>query len=160
MNVKVITCGGTFDMTAFGASGSFYAESAVFTLLRRLKSVADVSVTALMQIDSAFMTPAHRDAIVAEIRSSSEQRFVVTHGTDTIAETAAYLGVRTDGRTVVLTGAFSPALDADSDAPGNLAAALTAARLLGPGAYLAFHGDIFPAGRFRKNVAAQRFERI
>ena len=147
-------------MTAFGARDSFYAQSSVGDLIERFRCEASVAITNLMQIDSCDMRDHHRDAIAAEITSSPERCIVVTHGTDTVAQTADYLAARSPDRTIILTGSFSPALEPKSDAPCNLASAITASRLLPAGVYLAAQCEIFCAGAFRKNKAELRFERI
>ena len=130
-------------------------------MLRLGRSRVDVSVRTLMMIDSLDMTDADRDAIVAQCRQTAETRIVITHGTDTMVETAAALA-RTlppdAGKTIVLTGAMIPYAFGSSDGLFNLGSALSFVQVLDPGVYLAMNGRYFHWDRVRKNRDTGTFE--
>src|ERR1051326_3549749 len=123
----------------------------------------DVSVRTLMMIDSLEMTDADRDAIVAQCRQAAEARIVITHGTDTMIETAAALARALPpeaGKTIVLTGAMIPYAFGSSDGLFNLGSALSFVQLLEPGVYLAMNGRYFQWDRVRKNRDTGTFETV
>ncbi len=130
-------------------------------MLRLGRSRVDVSVRTLMMIDSLDMTDADRDAIVAQCRQAAETRIVITHGTDTMVETAAALARALPpdpGKTIVLTGAMIPYAFGSSDGLFNLGSALSFVQLLQPGVYLAMNGRYFRWDRVRKNRDTGTFE--
>ena len=119
----------------------------------------DIPIIELLRKDSLEMTAADRTAIREAIASADATRIVVTHGTDTMVETALALqGLA--GKTIVLTGALQPARFADSDAEFNLGLAIGAVQALAAGVYIAANGQVFPANAVRKNIALHRFESI
>ena len=114
----------------------------------------------LMQKDSADLTPEDRQLILDRCTTSPENRILITHGTDTIAETARYLGEKGVGnKTVVLVGSFVPLSQENSDAFFNLGYALAATQLLPRGVWIALNGEVFEWGNVRKNRDQGRFER-
>jgi L-asparaginase len=114
----------------------------------------------LMQKDSADITTEDRQLIFDRCMASPEQRMVITHGTDTMTETARFLGEKNvDSKTVVLVGSFVPLSQPDSDAFFNLGYALSAARLLPPGVWIAMNGEVFEWNNVHKNRERGRFER-
>src|SRR5262245_50128261 len=130
-------------------------------MLRLGRSRVDVSVRTLMMIDSLDMTDADRDAIVAQCRQTAETRIVITHGTDTMVETATALARALPpdaGKTIVLTGAMIPYAFGSSDGLFNLGSALSLAQVLHPGVYVAMNGRHFTWDRVRKNRATGTFE--
>jgi L-asparaginase len=119
----------------------------------------DVELRTLMMIDSLEMTGADRDIIIGQVRSVPEHRVVITHGTDTMVETAqAISSVAIPGKTVVLTGAMIPYKFGSSDGLFNLGSALAFAQSLPPGVYVAMNGRCFTAGSVRKNRDTGIFE--
>lgn len=108
--------------------------------------------------DSLEMDDADRAAIAAACGRASEPRLLITHGTDTMVETAAHLAAAIQGRTIVLTGAMIPYSVSQSDALFNFGYAVAAARLLPHGVYIAMNGTVFPWNRVRKNRAGGWFE--
>ena len=108
-------------------------------------------VTTLMMKDSLVMTGADRRKILSACRLASENRLVVTHGTDTMAETASVLGRGLSGKTIVLTGAMRPYRFGSSDGMFNLGSALSFAQILPPGVYVAMNGHYFPWNDVRKD---------
>jgi L-asparaginase len=111
-----------------------------------------------MRKDSLELTDADRQTILEAVKASASQRILITHGTDTMAQTAEVLKSVAD-RTIVLTGAMQPARMRRSDATFNIGFAWAAVSLLPAGVYIAMNGEVFEAGSVRKNLAAQRFER-
>jgi L-asparaginase len=120
----------------------------------------DVSVRTLMMIDSLAMTADDRAVIVRNCLTCEESRIVVTHGTDTMVETAAALAAGVTGKTIVLTGAMVPYAFGSSDGLFNLGSALSFAQTLPPGVYIAMNGRHFAWDRARKNKEAGIFEEI
>jgi L-asparaginase len=132
-------------------------------MLRLGRCRVEVSVRTLMMIDSLDMTAADRELIVDECRRAAESRLVITHGTDTMVETAAALARATpkiDGKTIVLTGAMIPYAFGSSDGLFNLGSALSFAQVLLPGVYLAMNGRYFEWDRVRKNRETGVFEAL
>lgn len=157
--IHLFTTGGTIDKIYHDASSEFVVGD---SLLPELLAEANVSVpwriTGLLRKDSLELTDEDRSAIRAAVEACPEERIVITHGTDTMPETAAVLGA-VGGKTIVLFGAMQPARMRRSDAVFNLGFAMAAVRLLAPGVYIAMNGEVFEAGKVRKNLQAGRFER-
>ena len=114
----------------------------------------------LLHKDSLDLTDADRDLIVDKVRSLPGERFLITHGTDTMLQTAALLESRIRDKVMVLVGAMQPALIRNSDAFFNIGFAFCAVQLLGPGAYVAMNGRVFRPREARKNRQLGRFEPI
>jgi L-asparaginase len=113
-----------------------------------------------MMIDSLDMTDADRELIVRHCAQSDESRIVITHGTDTMVETAAALARGVTGKTVVLTGAMIPYAFGSSDGLFNLGSAVSFAQVLPPGIYIAMNGQHFAWDRVRKNRETGVFEAV
>ncbi len=159
--IRVFVTGGTFDKEYDELTGRlFFKDTHVPEMLRRGRSRIDVGVQTLLMIDSLEMTDADRGAIVEACRGCAEDRIVVTHGTDTMAETARTLLAAGLGKTVVLTGAMIPYAFGSSDGLFNLGSALSFAQVLPPGVYVAMNGRIFAGDRVRKNRESGVFEEI
>ena len=158
--IEIFTTGGTIDKLYFDAKSSFEVGAPqIPELLEAANLTLELKVTPLLRKDSLELTPADRAAIRQAVDQSVCSQIVVTHGTDTMVETAReLLGVR--GKTIVLTGAMQPARFRSTDALYNVASALTAAQLLPAGVYIAMNGRIFDPRKTRKNVAANRFEAV
>lgn len=120
----------------------------------------EVEVRTLMMIDSLEMTGEDRRLIVEHCRQAPESRIVITHGTDTMAETAAALGREVQGKTIVLTGAMVPYKFGSSDGLFNLGSALAFVQTLPPGVYVAMNGRHFRWDRVRKNRQTGIFEEL
>jgi L-asparaginase len=127
-------------------------------MLRLGRSRVDVVIQTLMMIDSLGMTDADRAVIVQHCQSSAEHRLVITHGTDTMVETAAALAKAIPTKTMVLTGAMIPYAFGSSDGLFNLGSALSFAQVLPAGVYVAMNGTAFPWSRVRKNRKTGIFE--
>ena len=156
----ILTTGGTIDKIYFDASSEYeVGEPMVPHVFREVGAQLDYRLLPLMRKDSLEMTAEDRALIRSECEAAAEERIVITHGTDTMAETSeALLGIA--GKVIVLTGSLAPARFRSTDAIFNLGCALGAAAAGSPGVYLAMHGRVFEAGRVRKNREAQRFETI
>lgn len=160
MTIAVVTTGGTLDKVYFDAKSEFQVgDPCAGAVLEEARATMPWRLVECLRKDSLDMTAEDRRALKACIEAQPETRFVVTHGTDTMPETAEALG-DVGGRTVVLTGALSPARMRESDAPFNLGFAFAAVQLLGPGVYVAIQGRVFAAGTVRKNRSTGRFEAL
>ena len=118
----------------------------------------ELAVRTLMMVDSLDMKDADRSLILENCRSAEEPQVVITHGTDTMAETARVLGEAGLAKTFVLTGAMVPYAFGSSDGLFNLGSALSFAQVLAPGVYVAMNGRVFPGDRVRKNRESGIFE--
>jgi L-asparaginase len=157
--IAILVCGGTFDKRYDEITGRlFFRDTHVPEMLRLGRSRVDVSIETLMMIDSLEMTAADRTRIADRCRDLDEQRIVITHGTDTMVETAAVLAAQVPGKTIVLTGAMIPYAFGSSDGLFNLGSALSFAQALPAGLYVAMTGTAFPWDQVRKNRASGHFE--
>ena len=160
MFIRFLTTGGTIDKIYFDALGEYeVGESLVQHILGEGLAQFDFDVVSLFRKDSLDITAEDRQKIRSAIEDDSNSLFVVTHGTDTMVETAeALVGIA--GKTIVLTGALSPARFRSTDAVFNIGLAVGAVQSLSPGVYLAMSGRVFQAGKVRKNRSRNRFEPI
>jgi len=157
--LRVLVTGGTFDKTYDEISGRLsFGATHVPEMLRLGRSRVALAVETLMMIDSLDMTDADRERIVKRCAECEERAIVVTHGTDTMVETARALAVDIREKTVVLTGAMIPYAFGSSDGLFNLGSALSFAQVLPAGIYIAMNGQCFPWDRVRKNKEAGVFE--
>ena len=158
MPIRILTTGGTIDKTYFDAASAYeVGEPQIADLLREARVTADYEIEVLFRKDSLNLTDEDRAAIARRVREAGEEGVLITHGTDTMAQTAQTLkGI--SGKTVVLVGSLSPARFKSSDAAFNIGFALAAVQTLPPGVYLAMNGRIFDPEHVRKNRAANRFE--
>ena len=159
MAIRILITGGTFDKEYDELGGVLYfKETHVPEMLRLGRCLLPVEVATVMMVDSLQMTTADREAILARCREAPEDRIVVTHGTDTMVETAGVLAAGRTGKTIVLTGAMVPYAFGSSDGLFNLGSALSFAQVLPPGVYVAMNGRCLPSDRVRKNRALGVFE--
>ena len=157
--IRLFVTGGTFDKTYDEIRGSLaFGDTHVPEMLALGRSRVEVAVHTLMMVDSLDMTGADRESIVRNCRHCAEDRIVVTHGTDTMVETAAAIAAGVRGKTVVLTGAMIPYAFGSSDGLFNLGSALSFAQVLPPGVYVAMNGQHFQWDRVRKNKETGIFE--
>ncbi len=158
--VRILVTGGTFDKEYDELRGRLYFKHThVPEMLERGRCRLDVVVETVMMLDSLDLEDAGRRRIVERCRDAAEQAIVVTHGTDTMAETAAAIGVATlDTKTIVLTGAMVPYAFGSSDGLFNLGSALSFVQVLPPGVYVAMNGQHFRWDRVRKNRHTGIFE--
>ena len=157
--IRVLVTGGTFDKEYEELTGRlFFKDTHLPEMLRLARCRAPLAMQVLMMMDSLDMTDADRGRIVAACRDCAEHRLVVTHGTDTMVETARALLAAGLGKTVVLTGAMVPYAFGSSDGLFNLGSALSFAQVLPPGVYVAMNGRVFPGDRVRKDRERGVFE--
>jgi len=160
MFVKLLTTGGTIDKIYFDDLSQFeVGESQVQHILAEGLVDFDFEVVALMHKDSLEVTDEDRRTLHEYIEKDDARRYVITHGTDTMPKTAEAL-MDLDGRTIVLTGALTPARFRQTDAVFNVGMAVAVAQVAAPGVYIAMSGQVFEAGAVRKNRAENRFETI
>jgi L-asparaginase len=161
MSVRVFVTGGTFDKEYDELSGRLYFQTThVDEMLRRGRCGLDVDVETLMMVDSLDMTDEQRAIIVRACRDCDEDQIVITHGTDTMVETARAIADGVADKTVVLTGAMVPYAFGSSDGLFNLGSALSFVQSLPAGVYIAMNGKSFSWDDVRKNREAGVFERL
>ncbi len=157
--IRILVTGGTFDKEYNEITGQLYfKDTHLQDMLRLGRCHLNVEIRTLMMIDSLDMTDADRQLILDNCRRASERRIVITHGTDSMEDTAAVLGRNLSGKTVVLTGAMVPYTFASSDGMFNLGAALAFAQTLPEGVYVAMNGRCFPWSSVHKNRERGVFE--
>ena len=161
MSVRVFVTGGTFDKEYDEVRGTLdFRHTHLPEMLRLGRCRLDVAIETLMMIDSLDMTADDRARIVASCADCAEDHIVVTHGTDTMVETARALAAGVGGKTVVLTGAMIPWAFGSSDGLFNLGSALSFVQALPPGVYVAMNGRCFRWDDVRKNRDAGVFESL
>ncbi len=161
MPIRIFITGGTFDKEYDEITGSlFFKDSHLPEMLARGRCRLDVRIRTLMMIDSLTMTDADREVVVLNCRQCEEDRIVVTHGTDTMVETAKAIARGVEGKTVVLTGAMIPYAFGSSDGLFNLGSALSFVQALPPGVYVAMNGKCFRWDNVRKNRQTGIFEAL
>ncbi len=159
MTIRIFVTGGTFDKEYDEIRGRLYfKDTHLPEMLRMGRCRVEVEIRTLMMVDSLDMTDEDRKLIARSCREAPERRIVVTHGTDTMVETARVLAEEVGEKTVVLTGAMIPIAFGSSDGLFNLGGALTAVQALPHGVYVAMNGRIFPWNRVRKNRDTGVFE--
>lgn len=159
MSVRVFVTGGTFDKEYDELTGTLHFEATHLpAMLQRGRCMLDVAVDVLMMIDSLEMKETHRARIVEACRQATETQLVITHGTDTMVETARVLSAAALPKTIVLTGAMVPYAFGSSDGLFNLGSALSFAQTLPSGVYVAMNGRYFTAGNVVKNRNVGVFE--
>ena len=157
--IAILVTGGTFDKQYNELAGTLtFKETHVPEMLRLGRNRVDVSVRQLMMIDSLDMTEADRGVIADACAAAEASRIVITHGTDTMVETARTLASRAIDKTIVLTGAMVPYAFGSSDGLFNLGSALSFAQTLAPGVYVAMNGRAFTWNNVRKDRLTGIFE--
>ena len=160
MKIKFFTTGGTIDKIYFDAKSEYQVGSPqVIEILEQAHVSFEYEVVPILKKDSLEMTDADRDLIRKAVEVDTRERIVITHGTDTMTETAKRLQGIT-GKTIVLTGALEPAISKYTDATFNIGAAVAAVQCLPHGIYITMNGRVFPAMQVRKNRQLRRFEEI
>jgi L-asparaginase len=159
--IRVLVTGGTFDKQYDELTGTlFFRETHLPEMLRLGRCRVPVTVETVMLIDSLQMTDEQRRQVLDRCRTCDERHLVVTHGTDTMVETAAVLGAAALDKTIVLTGAMVPYAFGSSDGLFNLGSALSFVQVLPPGVYVAMNGTHFRWDTVRKNRQAGIFEAL
>jgi L-asparaginase len=158
--IRIFVTGGTFDKQYNELTGALaFRETHLPEMLRLGRSRVHVSIETLMMIDSLDMTAADRALIVDRCGRAAEAHILITHGTDTMVDTARALALAAPpDKTIVLTGAMVPYAFGSSDGLFNLGSALSFVQVLPPGVYIAMNGRYFPWDRVRKNKDTGVFE--
>ena len=156
--LRIFTTGGTIDKIYFDAKSEYeVGEPQIGEILREMGVGFPFEMTSLMRKDSLDLTDADREAIRAAVAADPAERVLITHGTDSMTDTAKALqGI--SGKTVVLTGSLNPARFRGSDAIFNIGGAVAAAQVLPAGVYIFMNGRVFDALKVRKNRDKNRFE--
>ncbi len=158
-HIQIFVTGGTFDKQYNELTGElFFKQTRVPDMLKLGRCRLDVAIETLMMIDSLQMTDAGRQLILERCQTVPATRIVITHGTDSMENTAAVLGRGISGKTIVLTGAMVPYQFGSSDGLFNLGTALAFVQTLDPGVYVAMNGRCFPWHSVRKNRQHGIFE--
>ncbi|MBS0475343.1 MAG: asparaginase [Proteobacteria bacterium] len=157
-SILVLTTGGTIDKNYFDALSEYQiVDSGIPALLGEARVALPFRVVELMRKDSLDMTDGDRLVIAHAAREAPEHHVVITHGTDTMTDTARIVAAHAPGKTVVLTGALSPARFAETDAQFNLGMAFATAQVAPSGVYIAMSGEVFDGLKVRKDRAAGKF---
>jgi L-asparaginase len=161
MTIKIVVTGGTFDKEYNPLNGQLYFNRThVLEMLRLGRSRLHTHIKRVMMIDSLSMTEADRKKILDECRTSVEDKILITHGTDTMTETAKLLGQHIKDKTIILTGAMIPYAFGSSDGLFNLGSALAFLQTLPLGVYISMNGKYFHWDNVRKNKEIGLFEEI
>lgn len=157
MKVRIFCVGGTIDKIYFDAKSKYEVGApSIGKILREHDVGVDYAVTSLMAKDSLDVTDQDRQIIRDAVTDTNEDRIIITHGTDTMVETATVLA-DVQNKTIVLTGALAPAIFKDSDAVFNVGCALAAVQTLAAGVYITMNGQVFDYDKVVKDVANNRF---
>ena len=156
----IVTTGGTIDKIYFDDKSDFQVgEPQIGRILEELGVAFRYNVIPIIRKDSLHLTDKDRELLRATIAAQDATHVLVTHGTDSMVESAKVLASLAD-KTIVLTGALNPARFRGSDAEFNIGTAVGAVQSLPPGVYIAMNGRIWDPTRVRKNVDANRFEAL
>jgi L-asparaginase len=157
--IRILATGGTFDKEYNELTGELYfKDTHISQMLQLGRCHLKVDVRTLMMIDSLQMSDDDRRIVLEHCLRAEESRIVVTHGTDSMEQTAAVLGNAIADKTIVLTGAMVPYTFGSSDGLFNLGTALAFVQVLPPGVYVAMNGRCFPWNKVRKNRELGVFE--
>jgi L-asparaginase len=161
MAIRVFITGGTFDKEYNEITGQLYFnDTHMHDLLEMGRSKVKVEIRTLMMVDSLEMTDEDRELIARQCIQCDEEKIVITHGTDTMADTAKLLASEVKDKTVILTGAMIPIKFGSSDGLFNLGSALAFAQTLPHGVYVAMNGRYFYWDNVRKNKQTGMFEEV
>jgi L-asparaginase len=161
MNIKIFVTGGTFDKEYNELKGTlFFKETHVHEMLKLARSKLKIDISTLMMIDSLDMTDAERKIVLERCKKAREDKILITHGTDTMIETAKVLGGSIKNKTIVLTGAMIPYKFGSSDGLFNLGSALAFVQTLPQGVYISMNGKCFRWDNIKKNKQTGMFEEI
>jgi len=161
MAISVFVTGGTFDKEYNEISGELYfKDTHIREILELGRAHLDVKIKKLMLIDSLNMTNKDRGIVLENCINSKDKKIVITHGTDTMTETAKFLARENLKKTIVLTGAMIPYKFGSSDGLFNLGSALAFAQILPEGVFVAMNGRFFDWDKVEKNKISGKFEEI
>ena len=159
--IKIFATGGTFDKEYDEINGElFFKETHLHELLSLGRSQLNVKIETLMMVDSLEMTKSEKQYIVEKCKSEKTDRIIITHGTDTMVETAKIIAEDINDKTIILTGAMIPIKFGSSDGLFNLGSALSFIQVIQPGVYITMNGRYFKWDNVSKNKRLGVFERI
>ncbi|MCF6246991.1 MAG: asparaginase domain-containing protein [Desulfobacula sp.] len=158
MKIKFLAVGGTIDKVYFDAMSKYeVGDSSIQDILTNARVNIEYEVASLLKKDSLDMTDQDRQTILEAVQKEKAKRIIITHGTDTMVESAQILSLIKD-KVIVFTGAMEPAKFKTSDAVFNLGSAVAAVQTLPDGVYLAISGRVFSPDNVRKNRGRKQFE--
>lgn len=161
MAIRIFVTGGTFDKEYNELNGQlFFKDTHLHEMLKLGRCKASIDIRTLMMIDSIDLTDSDRELIANNCLKAEENRIIVTHGTDTMVETAEIIAQKVKDKTIVLTGAMIPYKFGSSDGLFNLGAAIAFVQTLEPGVYISMNGRYFNWDNCRKNKKIGEFEEI
>lgn len=161
MSIRIFITGGTFDKEYNELTGQlFFKDSHLPEMLQLGRNLVQVDIRTLMMIDSLEMTGDDRQLIAEHCIKSPEDKIIITHGTDTMTETAKLLAEKVKHKTIVITGAMVPYKFGSSDGLFNLGSAMAFVQTLSHGVYVVMNGRCFHAGNVRKNKETGEFEEL
>ena len=161
MKVRIFLTGGTFDKEYNELNGElFFKDTHLPEMLKLGRNLVDVEMRTLMMIDSLHMTDADRKTVAENCAEVDEKNIVITHGTDTMVDTAEVVAEKVKDKTVVLTGAMVPWKFCSSDGLFNLGSAIAFAQSMPAGVYIAMNGHIFQWDKVKKNKKLGIFEDV
>lgn len=161
MAVRIYVTGGTFDKEYNELNGSlFFKDTHIHEMLKLGRSKVQIEIRTLMMMDSIEMTDDDRELIAQNCKKSEHEMIIITHGTDTMVETAAVIAKTVTDKTIILTGAMIPYKFGSSDGLFNLGAAIAFVQTLPKGVYIAMNGRYFNWDNCRKNKIVGEFEEI
>ena len=159
--IKLFATGGTFDKEFNEINGElFFKKTNLYELLDLGRCKLDIKIETLMMIDSLKMSETERNYIVSKCKKEETHKIIITHGTDTIVETAKILAESINDKTIILTGAMIPIKFGSSDGLFNLGSALSFVQTLKPGVYITMNGRYFHWDNVKKNKKIGAFERV
>jgi len=159
--IKIFATGGTFDKEFNEINGElFFKETNLYQLLQLGRSQLNVKIETLMMVDSLKMTESEKNYIVDKCKKEKTNRIIITHGTDTMVDTAKLIAKNIKDKTIILTGAMIPIKFGSSDGLFNLGSALSFIQVIEPGVYITMNGRYFKWNNVRKNKKLGIFERI
>ena len=161
MTIRILITGGTFDKEYNELTGElFFKDTHLPEMLKLGRCRVQVDIRTLMMIDSLDMTEQDRALIADHCLKADEKKIIITHGTDTMADTARFLAGRITDKTIVITGAMIPYKFGSSDGLFNLGSAMAFVQSLPHGVYVAMNGRVFPWNNVRKNRKTGEFEEL
>src|ERR1700756_1682807 len=159
MKIKLFITGGTVDARYNLLKAKVdYDKSHIADMLKQGRSKADIDLEELMLLDSGDITSEQRQLLLEKCKSADTDKIIITHGTDTMVQTAELLGQNISDKTIVLVGAMIPFVFKGSDGLFNLGAAVTAVQLLNKGVYVTMNGKVFNWDNVQKNFDVGEFE--
>ncbi|MBW2406891.1 MAG: asparaginase [Deltaproteobacteria bacterium] len=160
MKIKIFTVGGTIDKVYFDRKSAYeVGEPRIGEILKEANVTFEYEISSILHKDSLDMTDEDRQLIFDKVASDQHRHILLTHGTDTMIQTAKKLQTIT-GKVIVLTGAMEPARFKYSDAEFNIGCAVAAVQVLAPGVYIVMNGRIFDPDRIKKNLEQNWFEEL